>query len=154
VQSSMWMGLMSLLMACKSGPSSSRIEPSTAAPPPPEPPGVTMHTIKGRVEQIGFQNINKAANRYSYNVELTVHLDSVEPTVDLWVTSPSPSPKRVQVRIHQGLGWSQLTAAEQATLAPDGPRASMSTQSWRGFVVGETAVMQAHSSGFDLFHVD
>ena len=113
-----------------------------------------MHTIKGRVEQIGFQNINKAANRYSYNVELTVQLDSVEPTVELWATSPKPPPKRVQVRIHQSLGWSQLTAEEQAALAPDGPSPTISTRSWRGFAVGEAVEIQARSSGFDLFHVD
>ena len=127
--------------------------PSTP-PAPSEAQPAVQHVIIGSVQEIVLQNINMAANRYSYNVELVVQPTSVEPTPTLWAESPLPAPETIRIRIQQSLGWRSLSPDEQAAVAPEGPKPRLTPPRWREFTVGEPVELRARHSGAELFHRD
>ena len=127
-----------------------------ASTPPPitEAQPAVQHIIVGRVQEIVLQNISKAANRYSYNVELVVQPTSIQPTPTLWAESLAPASETIRVRIHQSLGWRSLSPDEQAAVAPDGPKLRLTPTRWREFTVGEPVELRARHSSAALFHRD
>lgn len=92
--------------------------------------------LEGTVETIHFQNINKAQGRYTYNVEVWVSHDGMP-------DSPHDADRdagEFRVRVHK-VYWSELSATEQAALAPDGPETSMRVERWQNYVVGEQVTL-------------
>jgi len=88
--------------------------------------------LRGTIERIHFQNINKAAGRFTYNVELVVAHEGIE-------ASPYVEDRdagRYRVRVHK-IYWSQLEPQEQARLAPDGPRQEMDVPNWQEWAEGD-----------------
>jgi len=110
------------------------------------------HTLNGTIESIRFQNINKAAGRFAYNIELTVRVESVDPTPALWRSDNTPH--KVQVRVAQSRGWSGLPADEQAALAPDGPKPQLFPERWREYVTGESIELTVRFTSTDLAHLE
>ena len=126
--------LSAALLACK--------------PSAEEPQMQQRHTLEGTVEAIRFQNINKAAGHFAYNVDLHVRVTSVDPP------SPHPPAEVVHVRIRQSMGWKRLSAEEQAAVAPDGPKPQMTVSSFAGYTVGEQASVSVRFTSRDLAHTD
>lgn len=99
-------------------------------------------SLEGTVLGIDFQNINIARGRYTYNVELRIGHEGIPGSsheADL-------APGEFRVRVHK-VYWSQLEASEQAELAPDGPKHTMSVKQWRGYGVGERVTLEVASWG-------
>lgn len=93
--------------------------------------------LRGTVEAIHFQNINKAQGRYTFNVELLVaHEGLAESTHEQDQVAGT-----FRVRVHK-VYWSELDADEQARLAPDGPAHEMHVDSWKGYEVGKAVDLQ------------
>lgn len=130
--------LVASLIGCGSGP-------MAAVVPVFGDRDVAPMSVEGTVETIHFQNINKAKGRYTYNVELRVSHEGI---------SDSPheadrAPGVFRVRVHK-VYWSQLDAAEQAALAPDGPQHTMSVEHWRDYAVGQRVDLEVATWGSGL----
>ena len=104
--------------------------------------GAASMSLEGTVETIHFQNINKAQGRYTYNVELRVLHEGISDSPH----EADQAPGEFRVRVHK-VYWSQLDAAEQAALAPDGPQHTMSVERWQDYAVGERVVLQVATWG-------
>ena len=93
--------------------------------------------LRGTVEAIHFQNINKAQGRYTFNVELVVAHDGI-------AESPHERDQvagTFRVRVHK-VYWSELDADEQSRLAPDGPQHEMNVDAWQSYQVGGAVDLQ------------
>ena len=123
------------------------LAPAACTTPPQETP-MQRHTLEGTVEAIRFQNINKAAGHFAYNVDVQMRVERVEPA------PPHPPSDVVHVRIRQSMGWKRLSAEEQAAIAPDGPKPQMTVSSFAGYTVGEHASVRVRFTSRDLAHVD
>lgn len=121
--------------------------PDTPAPPKAEGAGATAAapsasgsakapsagaTVRGTVEAIRLQDINKAAGHHTYNVELMVRHAAIEGPV---VGAREAVPPVVAVRVDK-VYFDDLTEAERAGLAPDGPKAELSPKRFRTYAVG------------------
>jgi len=122
-----------------------------APTPDSERPAAETHTLNGTIESIRFQNINKARGRFTYNVELTVRVASVDPPPTLW--RDDYKPEKLRVRVAQGLRWSSVPAKEQAALAPDGPKPQLNPERWRAYASGESVELKIRVTSVDLAHL-
>jgi hypothetical protein len=98
--------------------------------------------LRGTVEAIRFQNINKARGRYTFNVELLVAHEGI-------AESPHEQDQArgtFRVRVHK-VYWGELDADERSRLAPDGPTNEMHVDAWKGYEVGEAVDLQVVSWG-------
>lgn len=94
-------------------------------------------TLEGRIDGILFQNINKAQGRYTYNVDVRVaHEGILGSSHDV-----DREPGEFRVRVHK-VYWSQMSAAEQDVVAPDGPKHTMEVERWQNYVVGEPVSLE------------
>ena len=130
--------LVASLVGCGSGP-------MAAVVPVFGDRDVDSVSVEGTVKTIHFQNINKAQGRYTYNVELRIAHEGI---------SDSPheadrAPGEFRVRVHK-VYWSQLDAAEQRALAPDGPKHTMSLERWRDYAVGQRVTLEVAAWGAGL----
>lgn len=94
-------------------------------------------TLRGTVEAIRFLNINKAQGHYTFNVELVVaHEGIVESQRE-----QDQAAGTFHVRVHK-VHWSELSADEQARLAPRGPQYGIDVERWQGYEVGRAVDLQ------------
>jgi len=130
--------LVASLCGCGSGPMAAVVPVFGAR-------DVESMSLEGTVETIHFQNINKARGRYTYNVELRIAHEGI-------ADSPHEAdhvPGEFRVRVHK-VYWSQLDAAEQRALAPDGPEHTMSIERWRDYAVGQHVTLEVTTWGAGL----
>jgi hypothetical protein len=132
-----------LPVAACHAPSSEGSSPAPAveqpAPKPtaaPEPTGAPEDAtvVRGTVEAIRMQNINKARDHFTYNVEIELRHEGIERagTFDA-ATVPNP----LVVRVDK-VPWSALSQDERDAVAPDGPQAELSPGRWKDLEVGKT----------------
>lgn len=157
----MTLPLLTLLAACGSTdpapttapPSERRVDDARPLPgPTPALDTETRHRLSGTVETIRLQNINKAAGQFSYQVELGVRVNQVEPVPEPW-TRMKPAPQRVQVRVDPGRSWTSFTPEEQAALAPDGPRPTLHPPAYGKWTAGDSTELVVRFSSTDLAHL-
>lgn len=129
------LGMLLALVGCGSGPLAAVVPILGDADEP-------ALSLQGTVEEIHFQNINKAKGRYTFNVELVVAHEGVAESPH----EQDHAPGSFRVRVHK-VYWGDLDAAEQSRLAPDGPSHEMSINAWRGYTVGEPVELQVVSWG-------
>lgn len=98
--------------------------------------------VRGTVEAIHFQNINKAQGRYTFNVELHVAHEGLAESAH----EPDHAAGTYRVRVHK-VYWGDLGADEQARLAPKGPKHEMNVDTWQGYTVGSPVDLQVVSWG-------
>ena len=135
---SSWLGVLLSVLGCGS-PSPAAVSPIHGER------GAETVPLRGTIERIHFQNINKAQGRFTYNVELVVAHEGI-------AASPHPAdrePGRYRVRVHK-VYWSQLDPQEQERLAPDGPQHEMDVPAWQAWVAGEPIAIEVTSDGPSL----
>ncbi len=135
-------GILLGLALCSAACGSS---PLLAVQPVIGSPGAETMLVSGTVESIHFQNINKALGHFTYNVELRVAHEGVANAPD----ETDRAPGTLRVRVHK-VYWSQLDPAEQAALAPEGPRHEMTPATWHGVEVGQPLELEVVSWGAGL----
>lgn len=96
-----------------------------------------VETISGTIESIRFQNINKARDHYTYNVELVVARADAEP---------------ITVRVDK-IYWAQTRQAVRDAIAPDGPKNELRPTTWRGWTVGDEVQLRARVTSPGLAHL-
>lgn len=120
--------------------------PDTPAPPKPDGVAATSTpsasasakapsagaTVRGTIESIRLQDINKAAGHHTYNVELMVRHAAIEGPL---AVSREAIPPVVAVRVDK-VYFDDLTEAQRSELAPDGPKAELSPKRFRAYAVG------------------
>ncbi len=89
--------------------------------------GDDVETISGTIASIRFQNINKARDHYTYNVELVLERPNADP---------------ISVRVDK-IFWSSTPQDVRDAIAPDGPEHELSPKSWREWKVGDTVQLRA-----------
>lgn len=98
--------------------------------------------LRGTIEAIHFQNINKAQGRYTYNVELVVaHAGMAEST-----HAKDNDPGTFRVRVHK-VYWSELDADAKARVAPEGPQHEMNVDAWQAYTVGDAVELEVVAWG-------
>lgn len=127
----------------KIAPAASSSEPAVSEPAPLKQEGTH---VRGTIESIRLQNINKALGHYTYNVELVVRHDGGPPPDGSNITSLS-NPLTVRV---DKVFWSRLGDAEREAVAPDGPQQVLSPQRWRDYAVGATVDLDVELTSSDL----
>ena len=95
-------------------------------------PNAASMSLEGTIDTIHFQNINKARGRYTYNVEVRVLHEGISGSPH----EADQEPGEFRVRVNK-VYWSAMDAAEQATLAPDGPQHTMTVERWHDYAVGQ-----------------
>ncbi len=112
-------------------------------PPAISPPSGPVLRVRGEVQQIAFRNINKAKDHYTYNIELRVKVDTIEP--------PPPRPATMlTLRLLERPTWDSLSEAERQHLAPEGPRHTLETRTWGPYEVGQSIDVGAIMTSLDL----
>ena len=135
---SVWLGLLLSALGCRLGgpPAVSAVHGEL---------GADSVSLRGTIERIHFQNINKAAGHFTYNVELVVAHEGI-------AVSPYAEdrvPGRYRVRVHK-IYWSQLDPQEQTRIAPGGPRHEMDVPQWQGWVQGDSIELEVVGYGAGL----
>lgn len=123
------------LLAC--APTAPPAAPVAATAP------VATHSLVGDITAIELQNINKTQGRFTYNVELVVAVRSLEP-------APTPPVSELRVRVAQSVPWAEVSEAERAQIAPNGPAQRLTGAGWRGYAVNDPVEMDVRLAGFDL----
>ncbi len=114
---------------------------------PSEPEQPVQHVLKGTLEKIELQNINKSAGHYTYNLHLFVRYDSIEP-------SPAQPPSgSLKVRAEYKPKWGKMSDAERASLSTEGPKSKFTPAEFRGYKTGEPVDLQIRFSSPDLAHI-
>ncbi len=106
-----------------------------------------MHVIKGAIERIEFENINKARGHFTYNTHIYVKPDSLEPPSD-WAVDPV-----VKIRLNYRPTWKTLKLADREALSADGPKPRFFPDSWREYKVGEPVELKIRFTSQNLAHL-
>jgi hypothetical protein len=148
------------LAACheRSAPpaSVSVVEQDASAPVAPASPTPVTHKdpmtrLQGRVEKIRFLNINKARDRYTYLVELTIrHEPLSKDDVPAWL-DVTKIPAALTVRTTK-VYWHKLTPEQQQALAPAGPTYELTPTRWAEFTVGQAVELTVEFTSATLAH--
>lgn len=110
-----------------------------------------VHTLEGTIEKIRLQNINKAAGKFTYNVELRVRARSITP--EHQGTDINGTPIEVfTIRIGK-LYWAKLSDEKKKELAPDGPKSTLDPQSYNNYKVGDEVSLKVKFSSGALGHL-
>ena len=113
----------------------------TSPVPAPSPPKTMAdddaEDISGTIESIRFQNINKALDHYTYNVELVVARPDADP---------------ITVRVDK-LYWSTMTQAQRDAVAPEGPQQELRPRAWRDWNVGDAVTLRVRVTSPGLAHL-
>ena len=139
-----------ILAACHTPPQSdlaptqAATEQEPAAEERPEEPQV--HAIKGTIQRIELQNINKAQGYYTYNTHLYIEVASYEPA---HVRPAIP----LKVRLNYKPKWRQMKESERAALSPDGPKQTLEPLSFREYRVGQAVALDIRFTSTDLAHL-
>lgn len=141
-----------VLLGCDTGatpmegvPAVPENEPATAAEQADPLAAASSHHLTGEVSAIRMQNINKAAGKYTYNVELDVRVSSLEP-------ASAGTPPLLPVRLEK-VYWGRLTETERRALSPSGPAPNLSPQAWAGYAVGQAVSINVALLSPDLAHL-
>ena len=140
------LGVGLLVAACGATPPSSpppEPAPTPKVAPPPKVAATApakeddVETISGTIESIRLQNINKALDHYTYNVELVIARPDAEP---------------ISVRVDK-IYWSSTPASVRDAIAPDGPKHELSPKTFRDWTVGDQVQLQARVTSPGLAHL-
>lgn len=104
---------------------------SGAASGAPAPSATSPTVVRGTIEAIRLEDINKAEGHHTYNVELLVRHAAIEGA------SPFARdvPPVVTVRVDK-VFFDELPAAKRAEIAPEGPRPQLSPKRYGRYEVG------------------
>jgi len=105
-----------------------------------------IHILKGTIESIELQNINKARGHYTYNAHLFVVVDNIDPETER-------SPGALKVRLDYKPRWKTLRALEKAALSSEGPKPQFFPESFRDYTVGEVVELRVRFTSRDLAHL-
>lgn len=103
--------------------------------------------VKGVVEAIELQNINKAQGHHTYNVEVLVRHEGIADA--RFETDRSPGLMRVRV---DKLYWDRLSEAKRQAIAPEGPKHALSVTTYEGFEVGKDVDVEVVTTSPGLGH--
>lgn len=138
-----------LMLGCKDQIIKEQGEPMAVANDKGQQEDTPQDRVEGVIEEIVFQNINKARGYWTYNVELWVRHTAL-----LNETSPHPwdHPEVVTVRMAK-VSWSKLSDDERAAISPTGPASRLSLKSYAGYRVGEEVSLDVHFTSPGLAHL-
>lgn len=119
-------------IACSAAPVAEVAVAEAPAVTPTKADAANGPVVRGRIEAIAFRNINKAQGHYTYNVELAVRHGAIEGEVAF---DRASIPAVLTVRVDK-VFFGALAEAEQAAIAPEGPRQELSVQRWGDYAVG------------------
>jgi hypothetical protein len=117
------------------------------APPAEEVEKPMSHLLKGKIDRIALQNINKAQGHYTYNVHLHIVPASVEPPSTFAGTGP------LTVRLNHKPTWKGMSQAERDALSPDGPKPQFSPAAFAGYAAGSEVEVRVRFSSQNLAHL-
>lgn len=125
------------------------VEAGNAAPAeaPAEETKQETIVVKGVVERIELQNINKAQGHYTYNVEVLVRHEGIADAK--FEADRAPGVMRIRV---DKLYWDRLSEAKRQAIAPEGPKHALSVTTYEGFEVGKGVDVEVVTTSPGLAH--
>ena len=139
--------LVALASCTPDSPTKAKGPAGTATPAATGAPSATAATtVRGTIEAIRLQDVNKAAGHHTYNVELLVRHAAIEGPVTV---TRAAIPPVVAVRVDK-IRWEELPEARRTELGPDGPKPELSPKRYAAYAVGAEVTLPVTFTSPDL----